>query len=170
MFYVWNLNMILPQFFLIFLYLGNPFAFVIFVFGAILIIYLKHHYISKPIIFNISSIYHFKTCKIKHLLLVIIVNLLENDYVNQIIDLLINKKYLWNQWIFFSNIIIWKSWRVTILPKFTIHNNLKKKFKCTKCWKKHYNKKGEELSMFLMSNYSRCLNWFICTTFFFKYI
>ncbi len=55
---------------------------------------LKHRYISKPIIFNISSIYHFKTCEIKHwlhMLLVIIVNSLENDYVNQITDLLIDK-------------------------------------------------------------------------------
>jgi hypothetical protein len=80
-----------------FLYLGNPFAFVIFVFIAISIINSKHHYISKPIILNVSSIYHFKTCKTKHLLhklLVLIVNLLENDYVNQIIDLLINKKCL----------------------------------------------------------------------------
>ncbi len=79
--------------------LGNPFAFVIFVFVAISIIYLRHHYISKLIIFNISSIHHFKTCKIKHwlhMLLVIIVNLFENDYVNQITDLLINKKYSWN--------------------------------------------------------------------------
>lgn len=44
-----------------------------------------------------SSIYHVKTCRIKHwlhMLLITIVNLLENDHVNQITDLLINKKYL----------------------------------------------------------------------------
>jgi hypothetical protein len=34
-----------------------------------------------------------------------------------------------------------------------------------KMLKKMYNKKGEELSMFLMWDDSRCLNWFIFTTF-----
>jgi hypothetical protein len=65
-----------------------------------------------------------------------------------------------------SNTTILNSWGVTILPKFTIHNIYEKKFKGTKCWKKNYNNKWEELSMFLMWNDSSCLNWFIFTTFF----
>jgi len=139
---------------LIFLYLGNPFALVICVFMAISIIYLKHHYINKPIILNISSIYHFKICEIKHrlhTLLVIIVNLLENDYVNQIIDCL-------------SNITILKSWGVTILAKFTIHNHLKKNSNAQNVEKNTITRKGKNCQCFICEMI-RCLNLFIFTTF-----
>jgi hypothetical protein len=67
--------------------------------------------------------------------------------------------------IWLSNTTILKSWGVTILPKFTIHKNFFKISNAHNVEKKHYNKKGEKLSMFLMWNDSRCLNWFIFTTF-----